>query len=448
MCKSKAQGGQRCVGHATQRLAKAQDKKAEIESAFASGNATETQVAAARAANWSALVDYASTGAGATALREQWAAIGDRNDPNAKVLQGAIDDGALLAQANRRAENAYRASLDKGPLATPLPLTVAQQDQMDAAERGRAAAEAARNQDPLGLRVDQGAAAAPTESAAAPAAAPATPPTPEEKQAAAQKAREERAAAIQKARDERAAAAQQAREEAQRVRDEKAALVQAERAQRAQAARHAQQVRTAHSERAKLERTEARRLNEEATTEARRVKAWFNDVGAKQYSAPGNTWPGPSRWNPDGGAMDPASSKALVARAQKVAPVAFASASQRYAGEYSAQDIAEAVHALDAQACDRLTGKVRPRGWYASYETVDEDRVDATREDRYNAVIKDAEFERLRAGYVAANLGGVLRSARASRPVGSRASEMVRSARIRWAKSLVRRRARRAAMSG
>lgn len=152
MCKSKAQGGQRCPGHAAEYLSTKRTALAQVEAAFAAGDVTQSRVAKARQEYWEKLVDWASTTKGAASLREQLAAQPDQSSGQAQGLRRAIDQGALLAQRNREVENEYRAARDKGPLDTPVPLTFEQEAAAAAEQAERAAREAAAAADPLGLR--------------------------------------------------------------------------------------------------------------------------------------------------------------------------------------------------------------------------------------------------------------------------------------------------------
>lgn len=152
MCKSKEMGGQRCPGHAAQNLSKKRTALAQVQAAFAAGEVTQASVEKARKDYWTKLVDWSSTTVGAASLREQLAAQDDQTSGQAQGLRRAIDQGALLAQSNREAENAFRAARGKGPLETPVPLTFGQEAQAAAEQAERAAREAAAAADPLGLR--------------------------------------------------------------------------------------------------------------------------------------------------------------------------------------------------------------------------------------------------------------------------------------------------------
>jgi hypothetical protein len=152
MCKSKAQGGQRCPGHAAQYLSTKRSALAQVQAAFAAGEATQSSVDKARKEYWSKLVDWSSTTAGAASLREQLAKEPDQTSGQAQGLRRAIDQGALLAQRNREVENEYRAARGKGPLDTPVPLTFEQEASAAAEQAERSAREAAAAADPLGLR--------------------------------------------------------------------------------------------------------------------------------------------------------------------------------------------------------------------------------------------------------------------------------------------------------
>ena len=152
MCKSKAQGGQRCPGHAAQYLSTKRSALAQVQAAFAAGDATQASVDKARKEYWSKLVDWSSTTAGAASLREQLAKEPDQTSGQAQGLRRAIDQGALLAQRNREVENEYRAARGKGPLDTPVPLTFEQEASAAAEQAERAAREAQAAADPLGLR--------------------------------------------------------------------------------------------------------------------------------------------------------------------------------------------------------------------------------------------------------------------------------------------------------
>lgn len=152
MCKSQAEGGQRCSGHALTAVNNTTAKYLSVVKAFDRGEATGDQLQAANEANSAAMVAYASTIDGATDITGRYHALDPYDEDSQAYMLAILDDGAVLAQTNRAVENAYRATQGKPPLTTPVPQT---RDQLaaQATERNRQAAEAAaKAADPLGLR--------------------------------------------------------------------------------------------------------------------------------------------------------------------------------------------------------------------------------------------------------------------------------------------------------
>lgn len=157
MCKSAAQGGQRCSADARKYM---QASEAKVEAAYlnmALGTGTREQYDTAVAAHRSDVEKFASTSEGAT---EMW------NDLNSHLASGnvdyrrvadavaTIDAGARIAAVNRGVENAYRASQGKPPLKTALPVTFAEHRANEDAAAAKAAATATKNADPFGLRAE------------------------------------------------------------------------------------------------------------------------------------------------------------------------------------------------------------------------------------------------------------------------------------------------------
>jgi hypothetical protein len=163
MCKSSAEGGQRCFTDAKTILENKTAASAKVQAKFDEGKATVEQVMAAAAAVQDAMIDYASTQDGADDLISQYNQMltsgaldsGDESiEDQAEVLLSTVDEGAKRAAANRAVENAYRATQGKPPLTTSLPKTF---DELiaEAEERNRAEAEkAAKEADPFGLRAE------------------------------------------------------------------------------------------------------------------------------------------------------------------------------------------------------------------------------------------------------------------------------------------------------
>lgn len=154
MCKTKAQGGQRCPADSLADYTKATRACRVVEDARRSGQASDTDVAAAQHKVEQHAIEYASTLEGSNALRAEVASICeyDANDDLARDGIRRINAGAQMAQTNRATENVWRAQQGMGPLTTPVPLTIAQEvaaQREKEAEVARAAAHAA---DPFGLR--------------------------------------------------------------------------------------------------------------------------------------------------------------------------------------------------------------------------------------------------------------------------------------------------------
>jgi hypothetical protein len=462
MCKAKAQGGQRCISHATTRLGKAQSTQAAVEAAAARGEATPAQVATARAANWKALVEYASTNDGAKTLRDQLATLPNQQDQAAQLLQGAINDGALLAQANRRAEDAFRASQGKGPLTTALPLTIQQQEALEATAREQAEAQAVAAQDPLGLRrqAQQSRRGLPTQAgrtipatapampaptapdvqggvavATAPAPAPARraglptqppkglPTRPPQTAAAptASKPVPKVAPKATRTRPAKAAPAAPAGPPLPTERERKAAAAQADRQARAEAARIAKEQRAAEVQRTKTVASESRRLTAEVAAEVKGLRKWAAETGTKKFTAPASTWAGPDRWST--GRRPTFAQNREAARAGRARyGAAFVQARQRFAGEYSAAEVLAACEALETQGRDRFSGRVRPAGRYTGYTTVDDQRINEARAEQYAKAFGPQDTDVMARQYVAANLEGVMWRARANRPPQSRSA--------------------------
>lgn len=158
MCKSQAEGGQRCSGHAKARMDASEAKMEAVldELVRVDSNVTQADYDAAVASYHEDAKKYASTLEGAADLRAQLANA-QAIDPNlnAEVVAAAaamIDEGARLARVNREVENAYRATQGKPPLSTPLPQTFAEEQAAADKAAAEAEAKAAWAADPLGLR--------------------------------------------------------------------------------------------------------------------------------------------------------------------------------------------------------------------------------------------------------------------------------------------------------
>lgn len=162
MCKSQAEGGQRCAGHAKTRMDELITKGEEALDRLQHGEITMTQAQAVHAQVADAMIDYASTLDGAKAFRQDlsdsepyYVATGEPFDEDADAnddIRRLIDDGATRAQVNREVENAYRVTQGMGPLTTALPQTFAQEQEAAAAAAAAAESKAAWGADPLGLR--------------------------------------------------------------------------------------------------------------------------------------------------------------------------------------------------------------------------------------------------------------------------------------------------------
>jgi hypothetical protein len=174
MCKSAAEGGQRCFTDAKTAVENKTAAFARTQARFDEGKATEEQVMAAAEATADAMIDYASTLDGAQDLLTQYDQIAlsgvlDSDDfdvadaaaEQAESILSLVDDGAKRAAENRAVENAYRATQGKPPLTTSLPKTFdeiiaaaeAQQREAEVQQR-EAEAKAAKEADPFGLRAE------------------------------------------------------------------------------------------------------------------------------------------------------------------------------------------------------------------------------------------------------------------------------------------------------
>lgn len=155
MCKSKAEGGQRCSGHALSALNEATDKFHAAMGAYENGDLGDAALEHFEGAVDTAMIAYASTIEGAKDLSAQYDALDPADTDKQEALLSILDDGAILAQQNREVENAYRAHHGFKALTTPVPQTLAQERAAADAEAARAAATAAWAADPLGLRAEQ-----------------------------------------------------------------------------------------------------------------------------------------------------------------------------------------------------------------------------------------------------------------------------------------------------
>lgn len=160
MCKSKAQGGQRCSGHARDGMEAAYAAlQAAEEDAHGSDTASLDRARAAEARYHRAAVEYASTPEGAAVMRaaltDPASVPEDLQNLTETETRRLIDQGAELAQANRDRENAWRAEQGKPPVNAPVPLTFAQEQEIAWVRQQAEAARAAWAADPLGLRTEQ-----------------------------------------------------------------------------------------------------------------------------------------------------------------------------------------------------------------------------------------------------------------------------------------------------
>lgn len=160
MCKSQAEGGQRCAGHALEAVTAANNALREATEAFESDDISSAHLEHFEDAAHKAQIAYASTLDGAAKYRADLAAeeaARDRGtDPHDAAaiaeLRALIDAGAKQAQVNREVENAYRATQGKPPLTTPLPQTLAEEQAAADQSAAEAEAKAAWAADPFGLR--------------------------------------------------------------------------------------------------------------------------------------------------------------------------------------------------------------------------------------------------------------------------------------------------------
>lgn len=160
MCKSKQQGGQRCAGHAKERMDTLMAQGEESLRRLQRGEITHEAAVAMHAKVSDAMIDYASTLEGSAAFRQDIAdgealyqMTGDPEDLAAvEDIRRLVNDGALRANRNRWAENQWRAERHMQPLTTPLPLTLQQEREAAQAAEAAAQAHATRAADPFGLR--------------------------------------------------------------------------------------------------------------------------------------------------------------------------------------------------------------------------------------------------------------------------------------------------------
>jgi hypothetical protein len=170
MCKSAAEGGQRCITDAREYMEAAQGALDAAIGAYAASSTPEAFQACLLADQRlrKETVGFASTHEGAKELREKvWnypvpplgATPEEQEKYHAEVVDliDIIDEGALLAQRNREVENAYRASQGKPPVRPnhPVPLTHRQEADLREEQERAAAAKAAKEADPFGLRTER-----------------------------------------------------------------------------------------------------------------------------------------------------------------------------------------------------------------------------------------------------------------------------------------------------
>jgi hypothetical protein len=162
VCKSQAQGGQRCAGDARKYMETSAAKMEAVLDDLVDGKATQADYDAATAAYHEDVKKFASTLEGAAEMRAELAAYEatDNADPaRVAAAKAMIDDGAKIAHVNRAIENVHRAAHGKAPLTTPLPQTFAREQAAAAQAAAEAERKAAWAADPLGLRAAEGSAA-------------------------------------------------------------------------------------------------------------------------------------------------------------------------------------------------------------------------------------------------------------------------------------------------
>lgn len=155
MCKSQAQGGQRCATDARTLMNASEAKMEAVLDDLVNGDFYAAT--AAYAAYHEDVKKFASTLDGAAEMRAElaeYAATYNADPERIAATAAIIDDGAKIAHVNREIENAYRATQGQPPLTTPLPQTFAQEAETKAAADQAATEKAAKAADPFGLRTE------------------------------------------------------------------------------------------------------------------------------------------------------------------------------------------------------------------------------------------------------------------------------------------------------
>lgn len=463
-------GGQRCPKHAGERLARRQERLGAVQAAHAAGQASPDRVQSAHKANWDALVEYASTVKGAGVLRAQLDGYPDQNGSHAQMLRTALNNGALLAQSNREVENQWRASRGKGPLATVTPLTFEQQAAESAQVAERAAADAVKAADPLGLRAVEtaqmpvvavppvvrslptappqvpvaglrpglptarpsgrpsGQTGLPTRAPAAASAGVATldrPDGDEVQQARAALAAREADLATERAarqRAEKAAAQAQAAQAAQAL-AARTKIQEAKRAATAQVQEVRAEVRT-QSQQARAMATarnaEVRRLKATTTKDAQRNAQWARGEALKPGVVPAGTWDGPGRWQ-GGQRATMAQNRAALKQGVAVFGDWFEDLVVRNAGNYSPSEVLEACAAVRNTGYIKMTGQDEVGQGYTNYQQVDRHTIGVARRAAYAAELGTREAGVLSKRYALSNTNAVLDRALRSQPTGIKA---------------------------
>lgn len=154
MCYSAAEGGQRCHGHATKRLDAAVIRLHKAEAAVeANEPGALEKYYKQRASHRKAIEEYASTLEGA-AMLHQALVESETNGVQDDGLRLTIHAGASIARSNRDILNSHRRANGQEPVTTPIPLSLAAEAAQQATADTQAAAKAAREADPLGLRAE------------------------------------------------------------------------------------------------------------------------------------------------------------------------------------------------------------------------------------------------------------------------------------------------------
>lgn len=458
-------GGQRCPGHASKSLGKKRSALAQVEAAFKAGDASQSSVGKARKEYWEKLVDWSSTTTGAASLREQLAAQPDQSSAQAQGLRRAIDAGAMLAQSNREAENAYRAERSKGPLETPVPLTFGQEAAAAAEQAQRAAADAVAAADPLGLRAAEAApmpqVTLPTVPTGAGANRPVLPthrpipsptatmlPTAPPNRAAefeALSAQATEGAAARRLSDVQAADAQRAQAESElRQRTTHTAAqtavlpvtrpqpvaaqvpvtapmpaapvqqtapamsaaptattTQSEAAQRREQAAQARTMAQARN-------NEVARLKRDITARTKKDVEFARGGAVREFTAPEGTWAGPDRFTRNAAPATVKENWAAMRAGQAIYGDQFESLVARHAGRYTPAEVLDACQTLHNKGHRVMGGTALSETWYQSYQHLDRSTLDRARKAAISEQIGPTESALLAKRYVFANADGVL----------------------------------------